>query len=260
MSLFSSPRRRALLIAVPEADQPLRRQDVHRLAKVLKVHRGYDARDILLMVNDDTSSPMFPSQANVMREIASMFSEARAGDQFFLYLSAHSKRATYEGDCSTLVLSAETEVRGEEILGVIRHLPYGTKVSILIDSCYSGAIFGSNPFEQCEMHGPAIGLITACDSDQRAWECESGGTDDSYDFSVTLALINFIDSNPRYTWSELMKALRVKCDEMTVDRLSEFTGTRLAPLSRGASLPHDEHQTPQLIYTRDVNIESCAFL
>ncbi|EIW78167.1 hypothetical protein CONPUDRAFT_145502 [Coniophora puteana RWD-64-598 SS2] len=279
MSPSTSNCKKALLVAVTEENPVIRNRDVRCLSTFLIAHRGFHPNSIFTMTSGDTSSPLCPTEISLMSQLSRILKELSPGGELLFYFSGHSMPPSQMHACcnakvlrknntinialtfiATLVLPGESTLRGklQKVRDrIIKLMPSGAKATVIIDSCYSGAFF-DNVFLLRDSRFLGVGISPfhgwGTDKPTIAWESE-----DPIDFSMTRGLVRILHGNPNCSWQELMHDLRLKCNEMTAARLKDLANA-CSHMGCGASWPHSEDQTPQLIYTNGLNLDSRALL
>lgn len=156
MSGFIPPKpegiQRALLIAVQKVDGfpnlPQAHTDVVKMRDFLVNFRGYNPKNIVTMMHHSSVLPtLYPSRANMLREIDILVKQTTEHDQIFFYYTGH-------GDQVTCRHHTETDLKDEAILTytgkriidnvlkehLVDPLPQGAKLFALWDCCHSHTV------------------------------------------------------------------------------------------------------------------------
>ncbi|KAG2136670.1 caspase domain-containing protein [Suillus clintonianus] len=143
---------RALLISVakvagfdtlPHADR-----DVERMRDFLVKFRGYQPKNIVIMMHRNSVLPeLYPSRANILREIDDMVKLTSQQDQMFFYYTGHGAQVTCrhnsEPDNKDEAILTYT---GKRIIDnvlkerLVDPLPPGAKLFALWDCCHSHTV------------------------------------------------------------------------------------------------------------------------
>lgn len=143
---------RALLIAVEKVSGfshlPQAHIDVIKMREFLIKFRGYRLENIVTMMHHESVSPkLYPSKANMLREIDVMVKRTSQYDRMFFYYTGH-------GDQVTCKHNSESDNKDEAILTytgkriidnilkehLVDPLPQGAKLFALWDCCHSHTV------------------------------------------------------------------------------------------------------------------------
>jgi len=131
--------------------------DTHRVADVLRTVYGFPNQNIVVMVDNlPKTSPLYPTKANIQRELAKLKAATASGDVSMFHYSGHgvavrsgtSTNLVYNGTDNALipsdVFSRGTYVPGNEIIddelwAWASSFPEGATVFSIVDACHSGS-------------------------------------------------------------------------------------------------------------------------
>ncbi|KAG2154246.1 peptidase C14, caspase domain-containing protein [Suillus bovinus] len=149
---------RALLIAVEKVsgfpDLPQAHTDVVKMRDFLVNFRGYHPENIIIMMHHKSVlSTLYPSKANMLREIDLMVKRTSQYDRIFFYYTGH-------GDQVTCRHNSEPDKKDEAILTytgkriidnilkehLVDPLPQGAKLFALWDCCHSHTVLDLEHF------------------------------------------------------------------------------------------------------------------
>ncbi|KAI9295035.1 peptidase C14 [Neoconidiobolus thromboides FSU 785] len=123
--------------------------DVMNIKKFLIYKFNFNPNNILVLTDDQVYNPMcMPTRYNILNAMHWLVKEAKAGDSLFFHYSGHgSQQQDTEGDeedgYDETILPLDFELNGEIVDDqmnaiMVRHLPFGAKLTCIFDCCHSG--------------------------------------------------------------------------------------------------------------------------
>ncbi|KAI1787989.1 caspase domain-containing protein [Ganoderma leucocontextum] len=169
--------KKALIIGIQYAGTRGKLTNTHRDAKLWKdllIRKyGFDAKNIVMML-DDGNDPWFsPTKNNILREIANFVDDVNAGDELVFYYSGHTDQVATEdvneedglnevlvpvdyfdpvGSGNTEKFIVDNDLR--ELL--VDRLPIGSKLTAVFDSCHSGTLLDLDHYLCNEVYHPFL--------------------------------------------------------------------------------------------------------
>ncbi|KAG1823435.1 caspase domain-containing protein [Suillus subaureus] len=143
---------RALLIAVEKAtgfpNLPQAHRDVAKMRDFLMNFRGYHPENIVIMMHHNSVSPrLYPSKANILREIDLIVKHTSQHDRIFFYYTGHGdqvtcKHHTEADNMDEAILTYTGKRIIDNILKerLVDPLPHGAKLFALWDCCHSHTV------------------------------------------------------------------------------------------------------------------------
>lgn len=131
--------------------------DIHRVADVLRTVYGFPNQNIVLMADNlPKTSPLYPTKANILRELGKLRDATKAGDIAMFHYSGHgttvrdsaSTNLDYAGTDDALIpvdvftrsgYALGNELVDDELWGWASSFPEGASVFSIIDACHSGS-------------------------------------------------------------------------------------------------------------------------
>ena len=131
--------------------------DTHRVADVLRTVYGFPNQNIVVMSDNlPKSSPLYPTKANIQRELAKLKSATQPGDIAMFHYSGHgvavrngtSTNMDYAGTDNALIpadvftrsgYTHGNEIVDDELWAWASSFPEGATVFSIVDACHSGS-------------------------------------------------------------------------------------------------------------------------
>lgn len=144
--------RRALLIGVEKvtgfSNLPQAHTDVAKMRDFLVNSRGYDPKNIVIMMHHKSVLPeLYPSRANILREIDLIVKRTSQYDRIFFYYTGHGDQVTCKHHTETDNMDeAILTYTGKRIIDnilkehLVDPLPHGAKLFALWDCCHSHTV------------------------------------------------------------------------------------------------------------------------
>ncbi|KAN0136670.1 Caspase domain containing protein [Lactarius tabidus] len=150
-------KRRALLVGITYAHSPQDtwwelenpHKDVNMFRDLLVGTYGYSLEDITIL-KDGPNFPddLQPTRENMIRELTRLVADAASGDKFTFFYSGHSDQQTAlddsepeDGQDEVIITSDIQRIVDNELHDIlVRHLPAGTFLLGVFDTCHSGTM------------------------------------------------------------------------------------------------------------------------
>lgn len=131
--------------------------DTHRVADVLRTVYGFPNQNIVVMADNlPKTSPLYPTKANIQRELAKLKDATQTGDVAMFHYSGHgvavrnstSTNLVYNGTDNALipadvftrsVYTPGNEIVDDELWTWASSFPEGATVFSIVDACHSGS-------------------------------------------------------------------------------------------------------------------------
>lgn len=201
------PRKKALLVGLNYVDTPDEldgcENDTNMMEKRLK-DMGYD---ITIMRDEDVK------EGSILESMKAMFKGSKSGDKYVFHYSGHGSSVDDKGYDETdgkdeVLCEGNRYVLDDDINEVLRDLPEGVTVIMIIDACCSGSIadlqhrffFGRYLVQESEKNVKAnVILLSGCEDEDTSSETVEDGKSFG---ALTYEFCNILDdgNHKSYSW------------------------------------------------------------
>jgi len=110
---------------------------------------GYDADNIVVLIDRDEEGQMQPTRANMLQAIRKLVEGAQSGDHFFFHYAGHTvqvenKNNSEEDGMDECIIPSDGEAHiitdNELRRELVNELPVGSNLVAVFDSCHSGSL------------------------------------------------------------------------------------------------------------------------
>ncbi|MGO8673551.1 MAG: caspase domain-containing protein [Capsulimonadaceae bacterium] len=135
---------------------------------------GFDPRNVFTLVSENDDPSMWPTRANILRELHSVARLTHNGDQIWFFFSGHGfdfDQKSYLCPSDAQVSDLDTMIRVQDLRDLLIQecAPKADRI-VILDACHSGSTRDLVVTREAVFEAPHVVTIASSDVDESSWE------------------------------------------------------------------------------------------